>query len=394
MAELSFLFSDPEGVANFVIRLLLLLGVARIPYKRRVHKVFLLFLATEALSYPLGLLSQVATTAELSFVLTTMIPGWFEWPLIFTVALTFATPKLNRTQNYVLLAIYAMAFGLNISSLLNPSVETTSSLGIFLIHILSPSTVIILLRHYLSEQPSVEKLQSRYLLVASVMALLVAWSGEWGGILSYIFPAILSPIGDIGDISSRVLTPAAFATLYLGFRKHGFGPVNPTAEERSQGPVKWTTRPGTSYLALDAQPKRAFEVFSDLVRHGRFGLCVTRQSPDTIRESYGLKATPIRWLTRVRREDAIAPSDLLGLSLTVVNFVQNATQPVVILHGLEYLISVDEFRPVLKLIQRLNDVITEKKGILILPLVPGSIGEQAQAQLIAECTELPRTQDV
>ena len=169
--------------------------------------------------------------------------------------------------------------------------------------------------------------------------------------------------------------------------------VTPIAEQTSEGPMKWILRPGTSYIALDLEPRRAFEVFSDLIQHGHFGLCVTRSSPDTIRESYGLRTTPIRWLASLKRDDVIAPSDLLGLSLTVVNFVQNASQPVVILHGIEFLVAADEFKPVLKLIQRINDVIIEKKGVLILPLVPGSIGEQAQAQLTAECARLPSSPD-
>ncbi|MBI4258750.1 MAG: DUF835 domain-containing protein, partial [Thaumarchaeota archaeon] len=57
----------------------------------------------------------------------------------------------------------------------------------------------------------------------------------------------------------------------------------------------------------------------------------------------------------------------------------------VILDGVEYLVSVHGFRPVLLLIKRLNKIVSEKRAILILALVPGSLNERDEATLSSEC---------
>jgi hypothetical protein len=85
----------------------------------------------------------------------------------------------------------------------------------------------------------------------------------------------------------------------------------------------------------------------------------------------------------------IPPGDLLGLSLTVKDFMGKAKKPVVMLHGVEYLTTINGFTPILRLIQGLGDENATRNGILILPLTPKSLDEREEALLATETTPMP-----
>ena len=365
-------------VVSLGLVIFLLVETARIPFKRRHHEVFGVFLADIAVAYVLNILGVAGEPSELYFAASGLAFS-IAAALIYHFILLFTNLRLSRARRYLLFFLYALAFPVW-------AILSFYAGYVYSVYYVYPTAVLILalltlVQYYRTQESPLLRAQSRYLLagillaVVSVLLGFVIQAGGTSGLVSQVFASIVEP--------------ASWVVILVGLRKHGFGPVEAVAELPSGAPAKYNLSPGLSYLTLDDEPKRAFEIFSDLIQHGHLGLCITRLSPEIVRESYGLKTTPIRWLTGAKAEAAIAPSDLLGLSLTLVNFVQDATQPVVILHGIEYLVSVDEFKPVLKLIQRVNDVIVEKNGILILPLVPGSIGDQAQAQLIAECAKLP-----
>ena len=83
-----------------------------------------------------------------------------------------------------------------------------------------------------------------------------------------------------------------------------------------------------------------------------------------MRKDYGLQTTPIRWLAEENGQDSIQPGDLLGISLTVKDFLEKAAKPVVMLHGIEYLTTYNGFIPVLRLIQGFSESIAARRGIL------------------------------
>jgi hypothetical protein len=236
----------------------------------------------------------------------------------------------------------------------------------------------LLLWHYRSEKSAFVRGETKYLVLGAVFFVA---SGLSIGIVRYLgaatFPSPQQYLGAVADL-----------ILLLGLRKKGFYSVTPTAETATaDAPIRYPLEDGHSYLAHD--PQAAFEGFSELVRSGHEGLLVTRIIPDVVRKDYGLQTTPIRWLAEERRDDAIPPGDLLGLSLTVKDFLEKAKKPVVMLHGIEYLATYDGFTPTLRLIHGLSESSAAKMGILILPVVPDSLSKQDEALLIAETTPLP-----
>ncbi len=359
-----------------VVTLLLLLYSAKIPFKRRYHELWIMTLAARIVFQSAYFVQRASTDvnpylpllAEIARMGTTLAPL-----LSIHFAFEFTSPQLGRIRKYSLFAAYGALFILWGAMLSNPNLLITrfirTPLGYFnpvsgpldLVFsswtiILLILTVIVLFRFYVSQESPVMKTQARYLIAGYLLVLSA-------GVLinsTRVFPQILQYGGAYLDFIQNLLYAPSTIVQYVGFTKYGLGPVTPVAETVSVAPEKFRLSPGAAYLTLEQEPSRAFEAFSDLIKHGHFGLCVTRSSPDVVRERYRLEKTPVRWLASLRRDDAIEPRDLLGLSLTVGQFLQAAPGSVVLLHGLEFLASVNGFKPVLQLVQRLNEVAVDK----------------------------------
>lgn len=148
--------------------------------------------------------------------------------------------------------------------------------------------------------------------------------------------------------------------------------IQPVKETPIEGEKIHVLESGFLFLMLSGDPNIAFKVFEDLVRHGHPGLCVTRSLPDHIRKRYSLEKTPVVWLTTNKIPDThcISPSNIVDLSSAVIKFIERSDDGVVIMDGVEYLISQNNFRSILNLIQLLNDKVMLCDARIIIPLDP------------------------
>lgn len=116
---------------------------------------------------------------------------------------------------------------------------------------------------------------------------------------------------------------------------------------------------------------------------------ITAASPDNVQRDYVFPPKALRYLADSNGENAICPDDLLGLSLTVKDFLQKSERPVVLIQGIEYLTRSNGFQPVLRLIQGLDEVNATRRGILLLPIPPESLENRDEALLASETTPMP-----
>jgi Protein of unknown function (DUF835) len=246
----------------------------------------------------------------------------------------------------------------------------------------------LLVRYYRSEKAPLTRGQTKYLFVGLVIYI------GFGFYAFYVAQnlAVLSTSNIYPTIAPSIQIVSFAAgdfVLLLGLRKKGFYSVTPIAETATiTAPLRYPLEEEAhSYLVQD--PRAAFESFSELVRSGREGLMITRTYPANVRKEYGIQTTPIRWLAEERGAEGIPPEDLLGLSLTIKDFMEKAKKPVVMLHGVEYLTTINGFTPILRLIQGLIDENASKNGILIVPVTLQSLDEREQALLATETTPMP-----
>ncbi len=134
---------------------------------------------------------------------------------------------------------------------------------------------------------------------------------------------------------------------------------------------------GGIYLKKEETPEGGFEFFVDLLMRGLHGLCLTRINPSKVREKYGIKKTPIAWLTELQNTDELTISPQLELLLhTATDFIDKSGNSVIFFDGLDYLIYHNSFRRVLHFLHRLRDEIAVSDSRLIISINPSTIGEK------------------
>jgi predicted metal-binding protein len=134
--------------------------------------------------------------------------------------------------------------------------------------------------------------------------------------------------------------------------------------------------PGWSYVIKEVRQEKSFALFSSLLKKGSKGLCISRTHPDTLKEKYGIEADTV-WLTKTENAhghtktkgvDYVSPNNLAHLASSVREFLSKGKNGAVIIEGLEYLTTQNDFRSVLKFLQLVNEQIVLDKGYLIIPV--------------------------
>jgi hypothetical protein len=126
------------------------------------------------------------------------------------------------------------------------------------------------------------------------------------------------------------------------------------------------------------------------VKHNIRGLCVTRQSPKKIREQYGLEKTPIIWLTGgegIPGEISMKPDNLTGLGATLGKFLAESKGGLVLLDGVEYLMTRNGYEAVLKLMHFLNDRVMTSDCMVLCGIDPLTMEERQYRILLTEMKE-------
>lgn len=144
--------------------------------------------------------------------------------------------------------------------------------------------------------------------------------------------------------------------------------IEPVAEKALKTEIKYWLDPMEGYITLEKKPKKALQIFTDLAAHEIPGFVVSRVYPEKLRRTYKLQKTPMLWLTRIETKNALSPDDLSKLKYIVEDFTRKSENSVILLEGLEYLITQTSFESVIKHLQELKDTIVLNNSRLILPI--------------------------
>lgn len=168
-------------------------------------------------------------------------------------------------------------------------------------------------------------------------------------------------------------------------------PVRELASPENETPGEdYTLDPRRCYLIKDSDPTTALTIFSRIVlTQGMHGLLITRTLPKRIREKYNLQKTPIIWLTtnRIQGETCVSPTGIAELSGVLVSFLDQTKNGIILIEGLEYLVSQNNFRSILNLLQLMNDKIMISDSRLMITLDPATLDEKEVHLVQKEATE-------
>lgn len=157
--------------------------------------------------------------------------------------------------------------------------------------------------------------------------------------------------------------------------------VTPVIED-VDGEPEYRLVPGLSYLVKEEKPTKSLDIFVDQVTHGIPGLCITRINPLQLRNQYGLRKTPILWLTDITNMDIPhiypKPEELFSI---VSEFIDKTDNSVLLIDGIEYLISNNNFNITMHLIRRIRDTAAIGKCRVLISINP-SVLEKIELSLL------------
>ena len=114
-------------------------------------------------------------------------------------------------------------------------------------------------------------------------------------------------------------------------------------------------------------------------------MCITRKPPKMVAQDYGLERTPILWLSRVAtQKNCVRPSPPENVAMAVEHFISVGQNPVVLLDGFEYLVAHNDFPSVLALLHDLNENVSIRDSILLVPLDPRALNDREFALIRRE----------
>lgn len=134
---------------------------------------------------------------------------------------------------------------------------------------------------------------------------------------------------------------------------------------------------GRSYLIEEDRPANVFRLSRESMEDGSSAFLVTRTNPKRIRDLFDLGEARIVWLTdRDSASEETIPPTLERIIYTIENFIRRTDRGVVVVDGLEYLISNNTFDAVLRFLRRLVDEMSESSCFLLLSVSPKTLKEQ------------------
>lgn len=136
---------------------------------------------------------------------------------------------------------------------------------------------------------------------------------------------------------------------------------------------------GSSYLFTENAVSKAFETFKRLVTEGRRGLVITRTHPTRVQQVHGIDC-PIMWIAKSARPTggimSLEPTRLMKIHSTISDFINANSGAVVLLDGLEYLVTENGFAAVMKAIQLTNEEVAMSGAFLLVPIDPRTFETQ------------------
>src|SRR3989454_1200116 len=146
--------------------------------------------------------------------------------------------------------------------------------------------------------------------------------------------------------------------------------------------------PGIAYVVPDEKPDRAFGILAAQVAKGSKGLVVSRIYPDEVRRRYGLKDTPVLWLSRGYGKDTVNPTNLGALVHEIERFASGKEDSIVLLDGLEYLLVQNDPQKIVKFVQTLEDTASVHHTKILIPFDVKSVTEAQRALIMRDLQTL------
>ena len=183
-------------------------------------------------------------------------------------------------------------------------------------------------------------------------------------------------------VAAAVIAPIGASAIVLKRRKHPNTKPS-TQKKKSTDSVNnlAKVKPGECYLSESLE--QCVKILCDLHSHGTKALAIVREDPTILTKTCNLQPENVILLSSKPIKGYKALSTLQEISIAVMKFVK-AGGGVVLLDGLEYLISRFGFNTVFMCLQETKIEFLEAGAVLLIPLNLETLDSREKAQLFSE----------
>ena len=140
-------------------------------------------------------------------------------------------------------------------------------------------------------------------------------------------------------------------------------------------------KPGRLYIAKEKKAMMTFDLFKQCELCSWPSLLITRDHPDHLMEVHGIGGDNVLWLSTTTGKGNLDPTELNRLSETMVRHLRMNEGALIMLDGLEYLTSMNEFRRVQSIVDRMYEEAALNKGIFLTTVDPTAFDSKELAFL-------------
>ena len=226
--------------------------------------------------------------------------------------------------------------------------------------------------------PSTEFFFDVYLRSVSDVSYDPVYSWMMLAMFVFLLKSVTSP-----RVSSLAVNAEAEMTERGGFRSYDIPRGIYLFEDETSAPatklfVELVTMPLRPDVNIPEGEREASDTLAFLIPKG---LMVTRVFPERIRQEHPLQVTPIIWLTESPGERRIQPTSVALLTDTIIRFMESNPNSIVLVDGIEYMMTFNEFNKVLKSLDSLNETAWITRSRLIIAINPEAFEVKQVAML-------------
>jgi len=202
-------------------------------------------------------------------------------------------------------------------------------------------------------------------------------------------------LDDILYLAGYAVAIAAGLTVFMS--KLDTASLIPSIEEHvlKDGAVRITK--GRGVIVEDPRSNLSFELFANLVAPEesdakRDGYILSRRTPATIIEEFGFRNVRITWIATSAGPDVADPTKPGLMAHAIMEFLSKTKNGVVLLDGIESVITHNDFNRALRMLEQINDFVMQYQGYLIVPVDMKAFSSTESAMLMRnfETLDVPR----
>ena len=191
------------------------------------------------------------------------------------------------------------------------------------------------------------------------------------------FPFFGVQLPEIGSSVSIILTVCTlFAIL-----KHKLFIIELNPEKTKGNKQKYILNRGAGYSITEERLDKSYEVFTDQLLQGAFGLCLSKFQPNRVRDTYGLERTPIIWVAFRENDNTVSPKDLDAMESIIFDFLNRAERPVILIDCFSEIRLTNGIDRTINWLQRIAAACREKNCILLISVNPDIVNKKELAAI-------------